>query len=112
MVSVQVLKLKIVLLSDPSLQLAVGLDQVCLSVIVEDLQLLDYLLLILNDLVLLIDFRLDAANLNLFLIGLKLNQPLKVDYIVFFDADFILFSIDHSSEGIHFAIQSFLTMLV
>lgn len=76
MVTVQEFKLQVIPLTYPWLEFRCGLNKGALSDFIEYLHFLYDFLLILNDLILLIDFCLDPANLNLFLIGLQFNESL------------------------------------
>ena len=76
MVAVQEFKLQVVPLTYPWLELSSGLNKCALSDLVEHLHFLYDFLLILNHLVLLIDLSLYPPDLNLLLIGLKLNESL------------------------------------
>jgi hypothetical protein len=81
MIRVKELQLQIVSLTDALLQLGGRLNQIRLSEVVQDLQLLDDLLLVLHDLVLFFYLCLDASNFYLLLTGLHLDQTFQVGYI-------------------------------
>ena len=94
MIRVKELQLQIVSLTDALLQLGGRLNQIRLSEVVQDLQLLDDLLLVLHDFVLFFDLSLDAPDFDLLLTSLHFNQTFQVCNIAFLHRYLPLLAVD------------------
>ena len=75
-VTVQETQLQVISLLNARLQFCRRLNQVILCVVIQYLQLFDYLLLVLNNLALFLDLILNPPDFDILLIRLQLDHPL------------------------------------